>query len=268
MGTLKDLSVYLISNDGLRNITASIVSAILTYIVLSIFRIRFPRLSDILFWKKFSQKLIIVISEVPIEFEPLTRVGAQPQLTPICDAMALADFLNFFRSQCKANPQIVSVNSKADFDLIKDNNLLIIGGPKYNIAALEFLKEIDGELIYQFKRIRQQYQLQANDPDLKFFVSNDPQHPNLQCKSDDEIDYGTIIIHNSPYVSAKKIVLIAGLSTLSSLAGANWIRARPFHFWLKLHWQHRGLQAIIRCRSIDRVKVSNIEEVFNQMITS
>jgi hypothetical protein len=266
MDIIKDNFVYIISSDGIRNIIASIVSAILTYIILAIFRIRIPNLSNILFWKSFSKKLIIVISEVPIEFEPLTRVGAQPQLTPICDAMALADFLNFFRSECKANPQIVSVNSKSDFDLIKDNNLLIIGGPKYNIAALEFLKEIDSELIYQFKRIRQQYQFKANDPDLKFFVSNAPQYSNLQCKSDDEIDYGTIVIYNSPYVSAKKIVLIAGLSTLSSLAGANWIRTRPFHFWLRLNRQQKGAQIIIKCRSIDRVKVSNIEEVFNHAI--
>ncbi|HEY0738264.1 MAG TPA: hypothetical protein VGD69_25325 [Herpetosiphonaceae bacterium] len=264
---MKEIYTYIISDEGINSIVSSIVAAIITYIVIAVFRIRPPRLSNVLFWKKFSKDLIIVVSEVPIEYDPQVRGGSQPQLTPICDAMTLADFLNYFRSECKSNPQIVSINDKNDFDVIKDHNLLIIGGPKYNIAALEFLKEIDTELVYQFKRIRDLSERKTNDSELKSFVSNSPEHQTVYCRADDEIDYGCVVLRNSPYVSGKLVMIVGGLSTLATLAAANWIRTRRFYFWLRSWRASKGFQAIIKCRSIDRVKVSNIEVFFERAFT-
>lgn len=267
MDILNEIYRFIISNDGLNNIAASIVSAFITYIILAIFHIRLPLFSNYLFWKSFSKDLVVVISEVPIDYDPLVRIGTQPQLTPICDAMVLADFLNFLRSECKSNPQIVSVNGKADFDIIKDHNLLIIGGPKYNIAAFEFLKEIDKELIYQFRRIREPEPTTPIDPNLKCFASSSNDYYNIQCRSDDEFDYGMVVLRKSPYISGKHVLVVGGLSTLATLAAANWLRTRKFYFWLNSQRKYPGFQAVIKCRSIDRVKVSNIETLFDNIIT-
>lgn len=234
------------------------------YLLAAALRIRLPNLSILLFWKGFSQRLAIIASEVKTPFDPQMRAGAPPSLLLPGEVVALGEMLHFLRSKCKTDPHIVSVSNEADFDRSKDKHLFILGGPKYNYAAREFLQEISDELFYQPKRLLQDDKVKANDPELKVFVGKNARYPNFTYDAQREIQYATIIFRKDLYVSGKSVLFIAGLSNVSSLAGVTWILTRSFPFWVQVRKQRKGFQAIIKCRVIDQTKVSKIESVFYQ----
>lgn len=243
-------------------VAASLAAGVLTLVVSAAFRVRLPRVSNSLFWKGFSRDLVIVVSEVPTEYDPNVRPGQQPQLTPICDAIVLGDFLHFLRAAFKAEPEVVSLPQESDFDRIKHRNVLIVGGPKYNLACMSFLKEIDSELPYQFKRIRVQGQRVSNDPDLKQFVSNESDLPPLGCNSADEWDFGCVVLRKGLFQADRSVLVVAGLSTLATLGAANWIRSRRFPFWIRNSVGSSGFEIIVKCRTLSAVRVAQVSEAF------
>ncbi len=249
------------------NVTASVVGALVVYILVAVFNIRIPPLSVLFFWAGYSRELVIVISEVTVKYDPTYRPGKQPQLTPIGDAIVLADFLHYFREKLGKTPKVLSVHNISEFDAIKDQNMLLIGGPKYNIACNQFLTEIDNELEYQFKRIRvPSERRRANDPELKMLVSRAGQDKDFICDGSNECDYGMVVVRQNPYAKNKTIITVGGLSPMSTIAAANWIRRASFIKWLIKVKLSNGFQAILRCRAVDTVRVSNINLVHSQVI--
>jgi hypothetical protein len=245
-------------------IASSLAASALTLILSIVFKVRPPRISNLLFWKAFSKDLVIVISEVPTAYDPDVRPGQQPQLTPMCDAIALGDFLHYFRGTFKTEPEVVSIAEESDFDRIKHRNVLVIGGPKYNLACVALLKEIDSELPYQFKRFRVQSERIIRDPDLKQFVSNEADLPPLACLANDEWDFGSVVLRKGLFQSNRSVLVVAGLSTLATLGSANWIRSRRFPFWIRNGLSSRGFEVIIKCRTLSSVRVAQVSEVFSR----
>lgn len=264
MDIIKEFYDFLTAKDIINNVISSIVSGLLLSLLAAALRLRLPDLSILVFWKAFSQRLAIIASEVQTSFDPQMRAGSPSSLLLPGEVVALGEMLHFFRSECKTDPYIVSVSNEADFDRSKDKNLFILGGPKYNRTAREFLQEISDELFYKPKRLLQDDKVKANDPDLKVFVGKNARYPNFTYDSQRELQYATIILRKDLYVSGKYVLFIAGLSNVSSLAGVTWILTRPFPFWIRVRKQRKGFQAIIKCRVIDQAKVSKIESVFYQ----
>ena len=264
MDIIKEFYNFLISKEVINNEISSIVSGLLMYLLAAALRIRLPNVPVLLFWKDFSKELAIVASEVKTSFDPQMRAGSTPSLLLPGEVVALGEMLHFFRSECKTDPHIVSVSNDADFDRSKDKNLFLLGGPKYNSVAREFLQEISDELFYQPKRLLQDDKVKANDPEVKVFVGKNASYPNFTYDFQDEIQYATIVFRKDLYVSGKQVLFIAGLSNASSLAGVTWILTRPFSFWLRVRKQRKGFQAIIKCRVIDQAKASKIELAFYQ----
>lgn len=267
MDTIKGFYTFLLSKETIYNILLSLLSSLVTFLVAVIFRLRFPDVSILLFWKQFSHQLKIVASEVKLSFDPQLRAGEQPSLLLQGEVAGLGEILHFFRTKCKAIPQIVSLSDEADFDAVKDENLFIVGGPKYNRAARAFLQEISGELFYQFKRLLQSERIKANDPQLKVLVGKNAKYPNYTYDFHEEIQFASIIFRKNLYNSGKAVLFVGGLSNVSTLAGVTWILSRPFPFWLRARKQRKGFQAIIKCRVIGQVQASKIEVVFYQELS-
>jgi len=178
------------------------------------------------------------------------------------EVAGLGELLHFFRSECKTNPRIASLSHKADFDAIKGKNLFIVGGPKYNSAATAFMQEVSDEVPYQFKRLLQNDRVKANDPELKMFVGKNANYPNYTYDFHEEIQYATVVFRKDLYASGKNVLFVGGLSNVATLAGTTWILSRPFPFWRRTRKQHKGFQAIVKCRVIGQAQASKIELVF------
>lgn len=250
------------SKDTIDNILLSLLSSFIAYIIAMLFHARFPNLAAFFFWKPFSRKMDIVVSEVKIPFEPQMRSGQHPYLLPLGEVVAIGELLHFFRSQCKTDPPIVSARDEVDFDNIKANNLLILGGSKYNNAARLILQEISEELYYIPMRALQSEVVRSNDPELKVFMGKNNDYPNFTYTFQKDVQYATIIFRKDLYVVGKSVLVVAGLSSVSSLAGVNWVLSRPFSFWQRARKQRKGFQAIIKCRVIGQAQPSKIELVF------
>lgn len=262
MNIFNGFYTFLLSRDTVNNILLSLISSFIAYLIATIFHARLPNVSVLLFWKRFSQGLTIVPSEVRTPFDPRLRAGEQLSLLLRGEVTGLGEILHFFRSQCKQSPHIVSLNDQTDFDALKDRNLFIVGGPKYNIAATAFMQEIADEVPYQFKRLLQSDRRKVNDPALKVFVGRNTHYPNYTYNFHEEIQYATIIFRKDLYASEKNVLLVAGLSHAATLAGITWILARPFPFWQRTRKQRKGFQALIKCRVIGQANASKVELIF------
>lgn len=264
MNILSGLYTFLVSKDTVRNIILSLLCSFIAYLIAMLFHARLPNLSVLFFWKQFSRRLNIIPSEVKIPFDPQLRAEDRPSLLLRGEVAGLSDMLHFFRSHCKATPQTVALHDKAGLDSVKGRNLFLIGGPKYNSAAKEFLQEISGELPYQFKRLLQNDRMKTNDPELKIFVGRDASYPDYTYNFREEIQYATIIFRKNLYASGKAILFVGGLSNAATLAGITWTLSRSFPFWLQTRKQRKGFQALIKCRVIGQAQASKIELVFYQ----
>lgn len=264
MNILSGLYTFLLSKDTFHNIVLSLLCSFIAYLIAMLFHARFPNLAVLFFWKQFSRKLSIIPSEVKTPFDPQLRAGEWPSLLLRGEVAGLGEMLHFFRAHCKATPRILSLQNKAGFDAVKDRNLLIIGGPKYNMAAKDFLQEISSELPYQFKRLLQHDRIKTNDPELKTFVGRNANYPDYTYNFQEETQYATIIFRKNLYASGRDILFIGGLSSAATLAGITWTLSRPLHFWLQTRKQRKGFQALIKCRVIGQTQASKIELVFYQ----
>jgi hypothetical protein len=244
-------------------VVGSLVASAVTYVAVVIFRFRLPTLSHLIFWRGFAKDLVVVISEVPVQYDPATRRGDDPPLTPLDDAIMLGEFLRFFRRRLKADPLVVSAASPALFDQIRHHNLLIIGGPKYNFAAHSVLTELDSRLPYQFRRLRprEQQPYPVHDSEMKRFVGRTPEDA-FVAEPDRDRDYGCVVATTNPYNEARSVVVVAGLSTLSTLGAGTWLQKRHPGLWLKGRFRHDGFQAIVGCRNTATTRVSYLKSVF------
>lgn len=242
-------------------VLSSIVATIITYIATVFFRFRIPGLNSLFFWWPLSKRLYIIPSEFWDERDPYTRGGRHFVMVPLGEALALADLLNRFRVSFKASPKVVSVQSQQDFDLVKAENLILIGGPKYNLASKFFLTDIDSTLKFQFKRIVAENIVDQLNINLKQFISRDSRFPNYSLASDGGHQYATVIIMRNPYNRNNFIVCLGGLNQMSTLAASRWITCLKGFVLLKALWRGSGLQAIIECDVTDNVSVTNIEAI-------
>jgi hypothetical protein len=86
------------SNTWVVGIGASLLAMLIGYWFSNVFRNGRPRMANILFWRSFSADLVILISEVKHEYDPNVRIGGQPPLTPLGDALSLAKILNLYET--------------------------------------------------------------------------------------------------------------------------------------------------------------------------
>jgi hypothetical protein len=242
----------------------SLVASVITYVSVVLFRFRLPTLSHLVFWRGFASDLVVVISEMPLEYDPAMRRGDQPPLTPLVDAIMLGEFLRFFRRRLRADPLVVSASTAALFDQIKHRNLLVIGGPKYNYAAYAVLRELDDRLPYQFRRLRpyERQPYQVHDLDLKRFVGRTSDDAAFVSEPDRDRDYGCVVVTTNPYNEERNVVVVAGLSTLATLAAGMWLQKRQPGLWIRGRFRHDGFQAIVGCRNIATTRVSHVKPVF------
>lgn len=221
-----------------------------------------------LFWNRFKKDLQILISEVPNKYDPSVRPGAQPPLTPIGDAIALSQLLHFLRTETESGLKVSSVQSVVEFDRIKDHNLLIIGGPKYNTPCSLLLTQLDPHLPYQYMRLVSPQRRRAEDSHLKRFHSRVNGQPDLTCSPHDDIDFGMILVCRNPYNHDAFVICAGGLSTLSTIACAKWLTKMSLHDTIKARQAGTGLQIIVKCRSVDAARVTGVtterRALFNQ----
>ena len=248
------------------SLIASLCASALTYMVVAVFKIRIPSAANILFWRSFVRGLVITISEVPLPYDPPMRAGEQSPLTPMGDALALGEVVRLMRAHRYPAPEVVSAQSSQALDRVKHQNLLIIGGPKYNFAAQQCLTQLDNILPYQFRRLRpkQQAKRTIRDVDLKRFVGSSDL-PDVVPDASQDLDFGMALLARNPYNDDKQVLIIGGLSGLSTLAAFLWLqKSRPI-FWLRLR-RRKGFQAIVQCRSVATTRVSNIgTKAFNYL---
>ncbi len=268
MVIIKEVFESAFSQGVLSGVFTAIVSGLLLSFLGALWHIRLPGLSVLLFWKSYTKGMRVVTSEVyKAAVEPQMRPGRRSALLLYGEVVALGDLLHFFRDRCKVDPQVASVRDTPDFDRIKDRNLFLVGGPKYNLAAKKFLQEVDPELYYQCKRLLPDRDIHATDRDLKVFIGRTADYPNFTYDLKQEIQYATIILRKDLYTAGKSVLCAAGLSNISTFAAVDWLLSRPPSFWFRVRRQQKGFQAIIKCRVLDHAKVSKLELVFFQELS-
>lgn len=251
------------SQSVLHDLFISTVSGFFLSLLAALLHIRLPNFSVLLFWKSYAKRMTVVPSEVhKATVEPQMRPGERSPLLLYGEVIALGDLLHFFRDQCKSDPPIASVQSTADFGRVKDRNLFLVGGPKYNLAAKHFLQEIAPELYYLPKRLLHSGSMNVPDRGLKVFVGKTADYPTFTYDFQQETQYATIILRKNLYKEGRDVLCAAGLSNTATFAAVDWILNRPVSFWLRVRKQPKGFQAIIKCRVLDQTKVSKLELVF------
>jgi hypothetical protein len=249
-------------SNFLLGVASSIVASALTYLATVAFRFRLPTLATLFFWRKLATNTHLIVSEVPLEYDPkLISQGPAP-LTPIGDAVSLFRLADFFRIRLRTSPEVASATENSNFLPLRRGNLIIIGGPKYNVAAHHLLSELNGLLPYQFQRIVTPVPRQSDDPNMKRIVASQPELSDITIAADDEFDYGMLIIAKSPYVASRYVVLAAGLGTHGTLGATSYLLALSGFELLRALWSKNGIQYIVRCRALDPMRVSQISLLY------
>lgn len=250
-------------------IVSSLLASAITYVLVVLFRFRLPSVSHILFWRHFAEDLVVLISEMQHDYDPRARRDAeQPPLTPLGDAVTLADFLRFLKRRLKAEPTVVSVQNQDAFEAYKHRNLLVIGGPKYNYGAQALLLELDARLPYQFRRLRplvtEPYQ--ADDPHLKKFVGVTEHAAVYESDPDNNADFGCVVMAENPYNEKRRVLIVGGLSTLATIGAGEWLQGTHPKLW----WRARrtGFEAIVGCRTSGITRVSHVEPKYLAYLSS
>jgi len=184
----------------------------------------------------------------------------QPPLTPIGDAIALAELSLFTRTQLRGTLTLDYIFDVADWNRIKAKNLIIIGGPKYNDACTEALLKIDRTIPYQFARIRvSKEQWRLDDIEFKKFVGqaeNADRDSHLKVTCLDTSDFSTVLWLRNPYDQRKQILLVGGLSTLSTTAAMRWLLRQRGWSWLWYWLKYDGFQVLLSCEVVDPITVT------------
>lgn len=245
-------------SDITSNILAEVAVAVIGFIAGLIFHGRRSIFAYLFFWRKFSRNTVIVVSGIQgQEYDPQIRRGPLAPLVPAGEAVALAQYLRLGKPWTERNkkPQILVCPKPDAWDTQKTNNILIIGGPKYNTIADEILAEIDNNLTFNFQRY---LDINPDDLDKKKIVTRDRKTEYGTTPADGEKDHAMVILGRNPYDSTKLMALIAGLSHLSTLAAATWLFDAGPGFWIKARGAKLS-QVIIGCRNIGDVNVADIE---------
>lgn len=257
------MSEMLFSKDMGVAVIGGLLAAFVIFISSTVFRLRFPNFADILFWKKFCDGMVIIVSEAQVEFDPQLRASPSNSVFLRSEVAATNNLLNFIRAHFHKEREVEGGSTY--FDKLKDKNLFIIGGPKYNEAAWRFLTEIKDELLYVPRRLLPGAE-KLNEQEMKVFVGRDTKYPNLTCDFEHEIQPVMIVLRKDLYAEKKWVLLVAGLQQEGSLAGIEWLTTRPASFWWCAIRTQKGFQAMLQFRVINQYKVSNIKEVFHQAL--
>ena len=249
-------------SDFVVGVIASLIATTIGFAAGRVFRRGVPRATKLLLWGRLCEDLVVLISEVPYKYDPVMRKGRQPPLTPFGDALSLAHMVNFLRTHLRAEPLVTSIQSEGDLDRFKDQNLLIIGGPKYNLGAATFLRVLDSDLVYQYRRIREPTDRRKDDLDMKVFVGLPPKFEHFQVGLANEMDYGMVVIAPNPFNSRRMVVLLGGLSPLSTLAASKWILSASAIQLFSLRDRSVGIQVVVSCRDVDSFRVTDITTAF------
>lgn len=262
---LNRIRIFLFSKAILEGVASGLIVLALSYIYVVALHYPLP-ISSNLFWRSFAEDLVIVSSGTKESIDPPMRPGDESETrNPLHSETAASDQLrDFFRSIGLPKPQIIN-NDATLFDRNKNKNILILGGPKHNEASDRFLREIQGELFWRPMRILPGTE-KLGEQEKKVFVGRNSNYPNFTFNFQTGEEPAIIILKRDIYAKGKYVLLIAGLSQESTLAGVQWILSQPASFWLSLRRQGGGFQAIILCRVLSRDKVSNIRTASYQKL--
>jgi hypothetical protein len=241
------------------NVLANIVATATLSTIVVLLRARGPSVAYLLFWRSFSRDLAVIVSEVPFSYDPDIRPGEQPPLTPIGDALALAELMRFIGRRAH-RPAVTAAANTAVFDRLKRQNLLIIGGPKYNRPCFSILAELNEAVLYQFMRVEAGSHKRARqDVDMKRLIARPGSGlPDLSPDSQSELDFGCTIVSRNPYNRRRRVVVVGGLSTLSTVAATTWLLRPHAALWWRTRIRARGFQAIITSRAVTSTTAANI----------
>lgn len=112
-------------------------------------------------------------------------------------------------------------------------------------------------LPYQFRRLRPETsERTVEDPELKRFVARTPE-TSFASEPGRDIDYGCAILAPNPYNENRKVLILAGLTTLSTLGVSQWLQqGRPL-MWIRARLLD-GFEAIVQCQNTGTTHVSNV----------
>lgn len=240
----------------------SVLAAAITYVLTVVFKVRIPLPLDMLVWRKLRKGAVLILSERESSGEPKVQIARSLGQVPVGEAIALSRIWEKLAKTKSTPPVFASVMTRLDWDAKKHENLLLIGGPKHNLATQYALTELNFRLQYQFKRLRDSQNTPLDDITLKQFLG--PNGESVALTEVSDVEYGTILITKNPFNLSRILVCLAGLNQLSTLACTIWAtKLSPLSadYWriVYLLAKKGNVQALISCRVTDNIRVTNIK---------
>lgn len=252
METLLDRTFWL-------GVLSSMVAAWFLWLLARLLNIRIPRPTRWL-WATLFRDAHVVITQIPGNYDVQLKTGKQPPLTPIGDALALSELLHHADSNFRAKLTLSYIFDDADWNRIRAKNLIIIGGPKYNVAAREVLSKLENNLKYQTARLQvPRDQWQREDLNLKKFVLNPNEDVGVKeygLSTSDTVDYASVVWARNPFNQDARILVVNGLTTLSTLAAMRWLVSAWGWSWVHNMIGGQGVQIMLTCNAIDPITVT------------
>jgi hypothetical protein len=222
----------------LENLLSDLIFFVIIAIITHLISVKIPFYKKGFIFKKMKGNIMIIPPEIDItKLDPYNKKSTS---IPLGDALALSkifEVLNKYKDKNELQPSNWEDN-------IKNQNLVFVGGPMYNIGTRYILENIEGKIHYQFKRIVDK---DYNTIDIKFksFIKKKHSGYDIKIDKDLKVDYGTLIVIKNPWNSQKWIVLVAGLSPISTLGAIESLNKISYFKALKL--RKKEFQFIIKC---------------------
>jgi len=236
-------------------VISSIVGAVIIYILSRVFIFsRFLTLRGRLLSAN-KGKVTIYIPSIENINEQWTGKFQNLSSVPLGDAMALDKICNYL-SYAK-RPYVIHPGANYKYEN-SGNDVICIGGPRHNQASREILNHLGSRIHYQFARmITKGYE--SDGIDLKRFVDQKNNGSSILVPIDLETDYGTIISAKKHPEDSNRILIIAGMSPLSTWGAVQWMM-NGSHL-SQLFKRLSAIQFMIKCSYKDEFNIQNMNLV-------
>jgi hypothetical protein len=189
-GDLKALAIGLLGN-----IIWFVAGSAFAFLLARAWKLFRPR-----FWSKMLRSKVVLVVGAHGDFDGYEASG----MIGTGDALALAEFVAYFRQQRFADYQVVSARSIGP-DLLA-HNLILIGGPDANGTSCDFVE-----------RIKKTRQIEFGNParhEIWFELQGRVYEPTSRK------DAAAIVYLESPYAEDRYVILVSGCSGHGTFAAA------------------------------------------------